>query len=872
MQVTSPAEAQPPVEQPKKAKRKRITPEQLEHLVALFEKTDTPSYETREGLAKKLGMTNREIQVWFQNRRAKANRIKINEQAALQHQQHLQQQLQRAGYAAAAAPHIHSAPATPIQPLPHGASHSPHDPMAYGGYLPPSSSAPHHHHAVNHPMPTPVPRRPSATARHAAQRRPASLYNLGSHHHMQQYQQQHLQHQQAYAHATYQSHGMDIILPAGSTRPFAGGPPAPLTIPSSMHVPRSPPLGRDDAAMDYERPRHERTPSGSGHGVPYGSSHSISPTSPLARLPSNGSHPFDHERSVGSSTPSSPHYGGTANGHHHHHHPPPGHDHPSPYSNVQRPSSPRYSPSADMYDMSLSGHRTPVGGAGQRPSMGAFPPPSNDDMDRDMDISPRERSAAGAVDPRRASSQDRSYYNPAIRRSGDLTVIYDEHHELMQDDLQMESRLVISDDEPKGSAIDILAYAAACVQETEQNKTKREHRDSGHYQRDSSAAEESPQSPMDVSMDHDGKDPVVVERRKTTPGASGTLMASPELDAASPSAWTSSPGDRRSANFSLMQGAHVFADPSYATSPVRRARPVTYSGSGYLYDHHEDTHLALPATYTTRASPSPRRQAYRNSADISSSQFMSQRAWSRARRSSATAYPPSPKSSGAGAAAAAGGDYRDGRGGGYSNGGAPSESDSPSSLNDDGDEEDEETEMNRLRAAKRRSGNANSFFACSPNGDPLGFGGMRSTNEPMFPPVPSLPATLASTPTAHGSTMTTTPTASSSVGSSRPSSQVFGDDSDGRAAGAMTTNSSSQGPVGSPETRQDVSSTSSAASGHEGKQLPPIIDHPIKKEEMDHPMSPMAPLKLDKALPPINIAPPPGKEPEKKKKSWRPWL
>jgi hypothetical protein len=51
-------------DQPKKAKRKRITPEQLEDLVGLFEKTDTPSFEVREKLAKKLGMSNREIQVF----------------------------------------------------------------------------------------------------------------------------------------------------------------------------------------------------------------------------------------------------------------------------------------------------------------------------------------------------------------------------------------------------------------------------------------------------------------------------------------------------------------------------------------------------------------------------------------------------------------------------------------------------------------------------------------------------------------------------------------------------------------------------------------------------------------------------------------
>ncbi|KAG2187794.1 hypothetical protein INT44_005484 [Umbelopsis vinacea] len=62
----------------KKAKRKRITPEQLVDLLALFEKTDTPSFEVREKLANQLNMTNREVQVWFQNRRAKVNRARLN--------------------------------------------------------------------------------------------------------------------------------------------------------------------------------------------------------------------------------------------------------------------------------------------------------------------------------------------------------------------------------------------------------------------------------------------------------------------------------------------------------------------------------------------------------------------------------------------------------------------------------------------------------------------------------------------------------------------------------------------------------------------------------------------------------------------------
>ncbi|GAA6035176.1 hypothetical protein JCM8097_006404 [Rhodosporidiobolus ruineniae] len=64
-------------------KRKRITPEQLVRLTAVFDTTDSPSYDVRDKLGAEIGMTNREVQVWFQNRRAKVNRQRQAELAKL---------------------------------------------------------------------------------------------------------------------------------------------------------------------------------------------------------------------------------------------------------------------------------------------------------------------------------------------------------------------------------------------------------------------------------------------------------------------------------------------------------------------------------------------------------------------------------------------------------------------------------------------------------------------------------------------------------------------------------------------------------------------------------------------------------------------
>ncbi|KAL7309867.1 hypothetical protein PS15m_010696 [Mucor circinelloides] len=73
-----------------KAKRKRILPHQYKRLMETFEKTDTPSSEIRSKLADELDMTKREVQVWFQNRRAKMSRSRMNSVSTTSHQEQQQ--------------------------------------------------------------------------------------------------------------------------------------------------------------------------------------------------------------------------------------------------------------------------------------------------------------------------------------------------------------------------------------------------------------------------------------------------------------------------------------------------------------------------------------------------------------------------------------------------------------------------------------------------------------------------------------------------------------------------------------------------------------------------------------------------------------
>eukprot|EP01089_Gocevia_fonbrunei_P000686 TRINITY_DN10677_c0_g1_i1.p1 TRINITY_DN10677_c0_g1~~TRINITY_DN10677_c0_g1_i1.p1 ORF type:complete len:119 (-),score=21.31 TRINITY_DN10677_c0_g1_i1:92-448(-) len=62
------------VEQPNSKKRKRVTPEQRSALEEFFYWESRPSLEIRMSLAKKLDMTPRRVQIWFQNKRQRSKK------------------------------------------------------------------------------------------------------------------------------------------------------------------------------------------------------------------------------------------------------------------------------------------------------------------------------------------------------------------------------------------------------------------------------------------------------------------------------------------------------------------------------------------------------------------------------------------------------------------------------------------------------------------------------------------------------------------------------------------------------------------------------------------------------------------------------
>ncbi|ORY93373.1 hypothetical protein BCR43DRAFT_496814 [Syncephalastrum racemosum] len=81
-------------------KRTRTTPEQLSVLEKTFSANPSPNGRVREQLSKQLGMTERSIQIWFQNRRAKEKNLA--KRSSMAHDRTLRMQ-QYAATAAAAA-------------------------------------------------------------------------------------------------------------------------------------------------------------------------------------------------------------------------------------------------------------------------------------------------------------------------------------------------------------------------------------------------------------------------------------------------------------------------------------------------------------------------------------------------------------------------------------------------------------------------------------------------------------------------------------------------------------------------------------------------------------------------------------------------
>ena len=70
---TTPVSRRPPrkstlTQQQKNQKRQRATQDQLSLLEVEFNKSPTPTQQTREQIAQQINMTERSVQIWFQNR------------------------------------------------------------------------------------------------------------------------------------------------------------------------------------------------------------------------------------------------------------------------------------------------------------------------------------------------------------------------------------------------------------------------------------------------------------------------------------------------------------------------------------------------------------------------------------------------------------------------------------------------------------------------------------------------------------------------------------------------------------------------------------------------------------------------------------
>ncbi|KAF9145665.1 40S ribosomal protein S21 [Mortierella sp. GBA39] len=556
-------------DQPKKAKRKRITPEQLEDLVGLFEKTDTPSFEIRENLAKKLGMTNREIQVWFQNRRAKANRIKINEQAALHHQQHLQQQ----------------------QMQQHLQGHHHH---------------PHHHRSNSangfggHPGHT-FQQTPGAfqPQQHSSSSSSSSLYSPSSHTQSSGGHGHGHGHGHSHSGSFSSAFGMDIIMAknAPSATPSSQRPLLPPPINSLSNQRRTGPPGGGQSFENFDdtrrQNRHERTMS-EGHPAGYMSPTSVSPISPPPERMSDTLQYRDEYRDTKEDSPSSV-------------------TQPSPFANGNHTKSSAASNNRHSTSWSSFGLKA---------------------EEMDTPVVPRERPSSAYF---ASTTKNRQSYDDAQ---------YDEHQQLMRDNFNMDTRLVISEEEPRPeSAIDLLAFAAAYVQESEEHK--KDGKDNNDEKREMAALlntsnkRQSFHGPSGYPSKEPYQDEPSASSTSRYSSSGMTWEASPPLGGGSGNNTFNSNSNSNNPNNEVMPVPRRRGgdDGPY----VSRRRPVTYGGSGFLYDHQENQFMPQSpssslASYN-RPSPSsnPRRLSYRSSTETGSSQLLLQRGLTRPRRSSSTA-------------------------------------------------------------------------------------------------------------------------------------------------------------------------------------------------------------------------------------------
>lgn len=340
--------------------------------------------------------------------------------------------------------------------------------------------------------------------------------------------------------------------------------------------------------------RHERTMS-EGHPAGYMSPTSVSPISPPPERMSDNMQYRDEYRETKEDSPSSV-------------------THPSPFANGNHTKSSATSNNRHSTSWSSFGLKA---------------------EEMDTPVVPRERPSSAYF---ASTTKNRRSYDDAQ---------YDEHQQLMRDNFNMETRLVISEEEPRPeSAIDLLAFAAAYVQESEEHK--KDGKDNNEDKREMAALlnTSNKRQSFHGPSGYPSKEPYQEE-----PSASSTSRYS-----SSGMSWEASPPVGGGSGSNASNSNNNSNNPNNEVMPiprrrggddggpyVSRRRPVTYGGSGFLYDHQENQFMPQSpssslASYS-RPSPSsnPRRLSYRSSTDTGNSQLLLQRGLTRPRRSSSTA-------------------------------------------------------------------------------------------------------------------------------------------------------------------------------------------------------------------------------------------